>query len=193
MPANVSEMSVKLETEELVFLEYVTAARQASNLGRPDRFGTPDRYDKRDMHHLGAAGEYVAALVLGLPWRPVCNPQRMTHGDVGTTGNVQVRTTTARADGMFGTESSHLIALERDPVGCVYVLVVRESLRSFTVAGVCTSEFARRSEFWRPGRNRPGAYWVPADKLENRPAHAKRLVRLNVDGPTADVLEVSYR
>ena len=153
----------KLEPAELDYLEVVAAMRQAANRNRRNRPGTPAGND-RDMHYLGAAGEYVAALYFDVSWRPLCDPWQAGHGDIANTPNVQVRTTTYRG------ANPHLLAYRADPHPCIYVLVVQHTSDTFEVAGVTTSFKAREAFYWRDNWERGnGAYWVPRTALDTAP------------------------
>jgi len=103
---------------------------------------------------IGAAGEMAVAKLLGVYWTAGINT---FHGsDLGI--NIQVRT--ARKKGYS------LIVRDSDNDQHAYILVISQPPR-YHIIGWLWGYECKQSEYWRAPNNRPGAWFVPQDKLKN--------------------------
>lgn len=100
-------------------------------------------------HIVGAVGEFIASLALGVPWRG----PGMFRGD-DLVGGYQVRSS-ERIDGQ-------LILRPKDPDNSIFVLVVGGPLKWY-VPGWILGKDGKQKEFWdSPGYGgRPSAYFIP--------------------------------
>lgn len=138
--------------------EYVWAAqagiiRQQQNIlretQRKDAYGA-DPAHGYDLNTLGAVGEYVASIALGVTWR---GPGIFRGEDIA---GYQVRTR-PRLDW-------DLILHDEDPDDARFVLVVGGPLL-WSVPGWIVARDGKKKVFWRdPAGGRP-AYFVPQDRL----------------------------
>jgi hypothetical protein len=105
--------------------------------------------DGESMHMLGAVGEFVASLALGVPWR---GPGSFRGDDL--VGGYQVRATS--------NEKGCLIIRSRDSDNDIFILVVGGPLK-WSVPGWILGKDGKQREFRidPTGKGRPSAYFVP--------------------------------
>ena len=162
MPAARTPITVTLDPAEVAFVEHVALLRHLSNRGRRNTAGL--QTGVRDVHYLGALGEYALSVFLDRAWRPVVDdPWNMGHGDVGTSGRIEVRTTEAT--------HPHLILKPRDnPRSVVYLVRVRHPRGTVAcdLMGVANpAGYYMTSNYWtRPSTGRGECYWIPCVDLD---------------------------
>lgn len=161
VPAERKPVTLVLDRAEVEFVEHVALLRHLSNRGRRNTAGLSSAV--RDVHYLGALGEYAVSVLYDRAWRPVrSDPWNMGHRDVGARGGIEVRTTEAN--------EPHLILKERDdPRSVVYLVRVRYPHGNVAcdVMGVANPAAAyKTAEFWRlPPGGRAWCYWIPWQEL----------------------------
>jgi len=143
-------MIVKIEISEIEnqWASYAGLLRdeEAKRNKRRNAYGCPGDQNEGP---LGAVGEFVASLAIGVPWRG----PGMFRGD-DLVGGYQVRTT-ERLNGS-------LILRPKDPSDSIYILVVGGPLKWY-VPGWILGRDGKLKEFWdSPGYGgRPSAYFIP--------------------------------
>ena len=141
----------RLTRTEARLIELVAALRHTENLGRPNRYGLLG--DGRDQEALGCYGEYCAAALLNLFWKPVAgNPWHECPVDIGNpAGRLQVRTSL----------TGHLYLHPADKPTDLFVAVRRDTAYTYTIAGWLRAEQGQQPSLWRePQPGRP-CYAVP--------------------------------
>jgi hypothetical protein len=135
-------------------LEYQWAAyagilrnKESTEAGRQSAYRITDKAE--NLHILGAVGEFIASLAIGVPWR---GPGSLRGDDL--VGGYQVRST-ERLNGS-------LILRRKDSDDAIFILVAGGPLK-WIVPGWILGRDGKQKEFRGDptGKGRPSAYFVP--------------------------------
>ena len=110
--------------------------------------------DHTPVDIIGAAGEMAVAKLLGIYWSAGVNT---FHGaDLGI--NIQVRAT--------DKIDYSLIVRQDDDDQHAYILVISQS-PEYHIVGWLWGHECKKDQYWKAPNNRPGAWFVPQDKLKD--------------------------
>jgi hypothetical protein len=146
-------MQIALTREEMLIaaIAGVTRRIESTYSNRKDSAGYSDA-NGWDVDIEGAAAEMALSKYLKRYWGGDCNTFK--KNDVS---DLQVRST--------ALQNGSLIIRPEDKETDYFVLVVGRAPQ-FRVAGYISGKDARKDEWWRSPNGRPGAWFVPQDKLK---------------------------
>jgi len=149
-------MVVQVEISELEYkwASYAGILRNEDSIqkGRRHAYGLTNYTDENVV---GAVGEFIASLVIGVPWR---GPGTFQGEDL--VGGYQVRASKRL--------NADLTIRPKDPNDAIYILVVGGPLK-WQVPGWILGKDGKQKEFWDDPTysGRPSAYFVPQLALKS--------------------------
>jgi hypothetical protein len=149
---------VKLDRTEMYGLEVLAAVRHAAHVSKHNgkRLTMGYTADGRDEEAIGVYGEYAAAQVLDVSWRPVVDDYTQMPGDIGELG-VEVRTSKSKG-------ATHLILNPRDNDSSTFIFVRRLSFDELSVEGWLLAAAGKQDRYWRADARSP-SWWIPMEEL----------------------------
>ena len=150
----IKPITVELMPYELDLAKYIGTKRyeEAIRQGKKDCHGF--KGDGLSIHINGASGELAFAKCLNLYYSGSVN----TFKEGGDVGEIQIRTRSR--------DDYDLIVRRHDRDNDIFVLVIGGDC-TFNIYGYILGKDAKRQEFYQTYGNRPGAFFVPKERLNS--------------------------
>lgn len=146
---------IEISQTEYKWASYAGIIRNEEAIANSRRHAYGLKSLDHNEHIIGAVGEFIASLAIGVPWR---GPGQFRGDDL--VGGYQVRS----SDKLNGC----LILRPKDPDNSIFILVVGGPLKYY-VPGWILGRDGKQKEFWEsPGLGkRPSAFFVPQMALRS--------------------------